>query len=120
MRRPNLGSETMLRQRPFDPRDEICPICIIVDMLELASATLWEVVTRRLLVVRAEREPAVVEQRVARHSEWDVAAACRHSVATGSNADDKLVHLMESIASGIARTRSSAIISGPAIAAARA
>src|SRR5205085_8440728 len=73
---------------------------------------------RRLLVVRAERQRAIVEHRIAGNAERNVAAARRNAVAARGNADDQLVH-KDAMAAGMAAARSSAISCGPAISAAR-
>ena len=86
-------------------------------MLELASAALGEMTAGRVLVVRAGRKRPVVEQGVARNAEGDMAAACGHPVPARGNPDDQFVH--KAMASGIAAARSSAIIRGPAVSAAR-
>jgi hypothetical protein len=75
MRLANVRLQIVLRQCGFDARLEIAAICLVVRVLELASATFGEVAARRLLVVRPRRERSVVEQRIAGDSECDVATA---------------------------------------------
>ena len=118
MRLADLGRQPVLGQRGLDPRDQIAAIGLVVGVLELAAAAFGEMTARRLLVMRAGRERAVVEQGIARHAEGDVAAARRHPVAARRDADDQFVHNAR-LRCGIAAARSSAIIPGPAISAAR-
>jgi hypothetical protein len=65
----------MLRQRGFDPRDEIEAVGLVVGMLELTSPAFGKMPARRLLVVRAGGERSVVEKSIARNPERHVAAA---------------------------------------------
>src|ERR1044072_6888166 len=88
-------------------------------MLELAPAALREMAARRILMVRTRRERSIIEQRVSRNAESDVPPARGHPVAARRNANDQFVHSIEASAAGIASARSSAIICGPAISAAR-
>jgi len=118
MRLADLGREIVLRQRGLDPRHEVSAIRGIVGMLQLAPAAFGKMPARRLLVMRPEGERTVVEHRIAGHAERYVPAAWRHAVAARGNADDQLVH-RSAMARGMAATRSSAIICGPAISAAR-
>lgn len=74
MRLADFRPEIMLCQRAPDPRNEIAAIGLVVGLLELAPAAFGEVATRRVLVVRAGRERAVVEQGITRHAERDVAS----------------------------------------------
>ena len=118
MRLANFRFERMLRQRRFDPRNEIVAIRRIIGMLKLASAAFGKMPAGRLLMMRSERQRSIVEQGIAGNCERHVPAACGHPVATGRDSDDQLVHKRSS-AAGIACTRSSAIMCGPAISAAR-
>src|SRR5438270_4072980 len=108
----------MLRERRRNSRDEIATIGIIVGMLKLAPAAFREMAAWRFLVVRPERQRAVVENRVPWHAERHVPPAWSDAVPARGNADDQFVH-NEAIAAGIATARSSAISCGPAISAAR-
>ena len=118
MRLADFGLEPVLRQRRFDSRDQEGAIGGVVGVLELAAAALGEMAARRLLVMRAEGERAIVDHGVAGNPERHVATACRHPVPARGYADDELVH-RRSRAAGIAAARSSAIICGPASSAAR-
>ena len=102
----------MLGERGLDTRNEIAAIGLIVGMLELAAAAFREMAAWRLLVMRAECERAVVEHRVSRHSERNMPATWSYAVSPCRNADNRLVHSKDAKASGIASTRSSAIICG--------
>lgn len=117
MRCSNLRLEAVLRQCGLDARDEIAAVRLIVGMLELAAPALGKVAARRLLVMRPGRKRPVIEQGVARNAEPHVPAARRHAVTPRRDPDDQFVHSW--IASGMASARSSAIICGPAISAAR-
>src|ERR1043166_3655716 len=88
-------------------------------MLELAPAAFREMAARRILMVRTRRERSIIEQRVSRNAESDVPPARGHPVAARRNANDDLFHAMGAGPAGIASARSSAIICGPAISAAR-
>src|SRR5688572_27575218 len=72
-----------------------------------------------LLVVGSGLNRAVVAQQVTRCCQHCVSAAGGDSVAAGGDADDFLAHRQSAKACGRASTRSSAIIAGPAISAAR-
>ena len=117
MRLADLGFDAMLRQRRLDPRYQVPSIGIIVGMLQLTAAAFGKMPARRLLVMRTGSKSAVVEQCVARDAERYMAAAWSDAVAARGDADDQLVH--SAAALGIAPARSSAIICGPAISAAR-
>jgi hypothetical protein len=65
----------VLRERCLDPAHEIAPVRLIVDVLELAPAALGKMPARWVLVMRARRESAIVQQSVTRHAERDMAAA---------------------------------------------
>src|SRR4051812_45595050 len=119
MRFADLRLYPVLGERSLDPAYEIAAIGLVVGVLELASSAFGEVTARGVLVVRARRHRTVVEQGVARHSECDVAAACRNPVAARRDADNQFVHPRRASARGIESTRSSAIIPGPASSAAR-
>ena len=56
----NLCIEAVLRQRAFRPRDEVGSIRLVIDVLELTSATFRKVTTWRHLSVRAWNERPVV------------------------------------------------------------
>ena len=75
MRLADLRLQPMLSERRLDPRDEIAAIRFVIGVLELAAAALRKVTARRILVVRPGSERAVVEQRIAGHSERHMAAA---------------------------------------------
>ena len=75
MRLADLGREVVLRERGLDAADEIAAIGVIIRLLQLAPATFGKMPARRLLVVRARRKLAIVEQRITRNAERDVAAA---------------------------------------------
>src|SRR6476661_7007001 len=108
----------MLSQRGFDTRNEIAAIGFVVGLLQLATAALRKMTARRFLVVRTGSQCPIIENRVARHTKGNMTAAWRHAVASRCNPDDQLVH-KSARACGIASARSSAIICGPAISAAR-
>ena len=88
-------------------------------MLELAPAAFRKVPAWRMLVMRAGQQRSVVLQHVAGDGERHVAAACRDAVAPRRDPDDGLAHSASASAAGMAAARSSAIIRGPAISAAR-
>ena len=117
MRIANLSRKIVLGERGFDSRDEIATICLVVGLLELAPAAFGKVAAWRHLVMRARRERSIVEQRIARNAERHMAAARRHAISARGDANDQFVH--RAMARGIAAARSSAIICGPAISAAR-
>ncbi len=119
MRLADLGLQRMLRQRGLDARDEVAAIGVVVDVLELTPAAFGKVTARRLLVMRSGRKRTVVEQRIARHAEGHMASACGHAVAARGDPDDRLAHSTSASACGMAAARSSAIMFGPAISAAR-
>lgn len=118
MRGADLGLQPVLGKSKLDPRREVADVRLVVGMLELATAAFGKVTARRRLVVRAERQCSVIEHGVARNGERHMASGGGHSVAAGRDPDDKLVHRRSS-AAGIAAARSSAIMCGPAISAAR-
>jgi hypothetical protein len=64
----------MLGKRGLDPRHEIAAIGFVVGVLELAAAAFGEMAAGCLLMMRTERECTIVQHRIARHAEWDVAA----------------------------------------------
>src|SRR5689334_15794144 len=109
----------MLIERRPGSRYEIAAIRFVVGMLELAPTAFGKVPARRLLVMGSGCERAIVEKRVAWHAEWHVAAALGHAIAARRDADDQLIHWTEASACGIASTKSSAIMPGLAISAAR-
>jgi len=118
MGRANVRRKSVLRQRCLDPRDQVTAVSLVVGMLQLAAAALGKMAAWRRLVVRPEGQRAIVEQRVARNPERYMATASRNAIAARSDADDPLVHRLP-MAAGTAFARSSAIICGPAISAAR-
>lgn len=89
MRIPNLGLQTVLRERGLDPAHEIAAICLVVSMLELAAAALREMAARRLLMMRSGRERSIVEQRIAGDSERHVASARSHAIAARGDSNDQ-------------------------------
>jgi len=105
----------MLAQRSDDARRAIIGIAGVGQVLKLATATCWKVAARRALVARPRFQPAIVVDDVAGNRERDMATAAGHTVATRRDADDGFAHRTD----GIAATRSSAIICGPAASAAR-
>ena len=119
MRCSNLSFEAVLSERRLHARDEVGEIGFIIRVLELATAAFGKMPARGFLVVGSQRERAVIEQRVAGHSERDVATTLANSIAARRDADYHFVHQESSSARGIASARSSAIILGPAISAAR-
>src|SRR6185503_14061483 len=119
MRQPDLRLKPVLRKGRLHARDEIAAIRLVVGVLELATAALREVAARRLLVMRTEGERAVIENGISGHAERHVTATWRHAVTSGRDPDDRFVHSTSASARGIASARSSAIICGPAISAAR-
>src|SRR5438067_7652279 len=86
-------------------------------MLQLAPAAFREVTAWRHLMMRSGRQRAIVEQGVSGHAPRHMTAARRDPVAARGDANDQFVH--KATALGIAAARSSAIIPGPAISAAR-
>ncbi len=108
MRLTNLGRKAVLRQRSFDPRNQIAAIRFIVGVLQLAPAAFREVTAWRHLMMRSGGQRAIVEQGVSRHAPRHMTAARRDSVAARGDADDQFVH--KATALGIAAARSSAII----------
>src|SRR5437868_9400890 len=86
-------------------------------MLQLAPAAFGKVTAWRQLMMRAGRERAIVEQCISGHAPRHMASARRDPVAPRGDADDQLVH--KAMARATAAARSSAIICGPAISAAR-
>ena len=88
-------------------------------MLKLAPAAFGKEAARRLLMMRAISKRAVVEDRVASHAERNMPAAGGHAIPSGGDPNDGFVGHRSASAWGIASTRSSAIIRGPAISAAR-
>ena len=119
MRIADFRAEVMLREGRLDTRNQVVTIGLVVRMLKLAPAALGKVPARWLLVMRSRRQGSVVEQRVAGDSKRHVAPACGHAVSACRDPDDQLVHSTAASAWGIAWTRSSAIMAGPAISAAR-
>ena len=119
MRLADFGGEAMLGERSLDPRNEIAAKGLVIDMLQLAPAAFREMTAGRFLVMESRGQRSVVEQDIAGNSERYVAAARRHAIAARGDAHDRLVHCRSAKACGIASTRSSAIIPGPAISAAR-
>src|SRR5437764_7489747 len=117
MRLADLGRKVVLRQRRFDPRNKITAIHFIVDVLQLAPAAFRKVTAWRHLMMRSGCQRAIVEQGVSRHAPLHMTTARRDPVAPRGDADDQFVH--RAMAEGIAAARSSAIIWGPAISAAR-
>ena len=118
MRIADVRRKPVLGKRRLDSRDKVAAIRLVVGMLQLAPATFRKVAARGLLVVRSERERPVVQHGIAGDCKGDVTAAFGHAVATRRNPDDELVHNWSN-ARGMAATRSSAIICGPASFAAR-
>ena len=108
MRFADLSRKAVLRQRSFDPRNQIVAICLIVGVLQLASAAFGKVMAWRHLMMRSGRQGAIVEQGVSGHAPLYMTAARRDSVAARGDADDQFVH--KARARGIASARSSAII----------
>src|ERR1700752_247534 len=119
MRPPDVGRQVVLSQRSLDPPYEVSPISLVIGMLQLASATFREMSAWRFLMMRSRCKGAVLEQRVSRNAERHMPPARGHSVAAGRDPDDQLVHSRRASARGIDAARSSAIICGPAISAAR-
>jgi hypothetical protein len=78
----------VLRKRSFDARNEVSAICVVIRVLELASAAFRKMTAGRLLMMRPRRERSVVEQGVARNSKRHMAPAYSHAVASRRNADD--------------------------------
>src|SRR5206468_8167803 len=109
MRRADLGREAVLVERGFDAQHEIIRICLVVGVLELTPAAFRKVTAWRHLMVRAEGKRPIVKYCVTGNAERHVTAACRHSIATGGDADDQLVHSILASACGITAARSSAI-----------
>src|SRR5262245_52810646 len=70
----------------------------------------------RMLVTRAMLKRAVIQQHIPRDCKGHVTTARGDAVATSGDADDVFTHVS---ADGIAATKSSAIMAGPAISAAR-
>ena len=68
MRFADLGLQPMLGQRRLNPAYEIAAIGLVVGMLELAAAAFREMAARRILVMRAGSERAIVEQGVTRNA----------------------------------------------------
>ena len=85
-------------------------------MLQLTSAAFRKVTAWRHLMARARLDRPIVEQDITWHREGDMTAAGGDTVAPRRDADNLLAHF---IAGGMAATKSSAIIAGPAISAAR-
>src|SRR5206468_7740513 len=102
-----------------DARHEIIAIRLVVGVLELAATAFGKVTAWRHLMVFAERQRTIIEQCVAWDAKGHVATVCCDPVPARGNADDQLVHSMLASACGMAAARSSAIICGPAISAAR-
>jgi len=75
VRLANVRLDPVLRERGLDARHQIAAIGLVVGVLELAPAAFREMTARWLLMVRAGRERAVVEQDVAENSERHMAAA---------------------------------------------
>lgn len=108
----------MLGERETHPVFTKSGIRFVVGMLQLAPAALGEMAARRLLAMGAGSDGAILGDRIARHREGDMAAACRHAVAARRDPDDGFAHSAASTA-GIAATKSSAISDGPTSSAAR-
>lgn len=75
MRVSNFRFDSMLRQSRFDPRHKIASIGFIIGLLELAAAAFGKERTWRILMVRTKGQRSIVEERVSRNSERDVATA---------------------------------------------
>ena len=95
MRLADFGLEPVLRQRRFDSRDQEGAIGGVVGVLELAAAALGEMAARRLLVMRAEGERAIVDHGVAGNPERKVPAACCHAIAARGYSNDEFAHSSE-------------------------
>ena len=104
----------MLGQRADNPRAAIIRISRVGQVLELAPAALREKAARRGLVACPPLYAAIIEQNVTWNGESDMAAAFRDAVTARGDPNDLLAHRAE----GMAATRSSAIMAGPAILAA--
>jgi hypothetical protein len=78
----------VLRKRSVDARNEVSAICLVIRVLELASAAFGKMTAWRFLMMRPGRQRSVVEQGVARNSKRHMAPAFSHAVASRRNADD--------------------------------
>jgi hypothetical protein len=82
----------VLSQSRFDPRNEVTAIGLIIGMLKLTATALRKMTAWRHLMVLSRRQRAVIEDRVTRNTERHVTAIDGHTVASGSDSDDQLVH----------------------------
>ncbi len=89
VRLADLRAQPMLRQRSLDARAQIAAISFVVGMLELAPAALGKVTAWRHLVVRSRNHAPVIQQRVARNREGDVAPAFADALAAPGNPNDR-------------------------------
>src|SRR5215467_5295450 len=102
MRLADLGREVILGKRRFDAGYQIPAVCLVIRVLELASAAFRKMATGRLLVMRTGGQRAIIEQRISRNPKCNVPAARRHAVPASSNADDQFVHSRQASAAGMA------------------
>ena len=116
--RTDFRFQPMLPQRAGHARRAIVCVGLIGQMLKLASTAFGKMPARRRLAAQAGLDRSVVEQDVARNCERDMASASRDPVPACRDPDNGLAHKSAS-ATGMAFTRSSAIIRGPAASAAR-
>ena len=65
----NFGRQVVLRQRRLDPRLQLAAIRLVVGVLELTPATLREMPAGRLLMMRTERQCAIVQKSITRNGE---------------------------------------------------
>ena len=82
----------MLRQRSFDPGDEILTIRLIIRVLKLAAAAVRKVAAWRHLVMRTGYERPVLEQSIAGHSEGNMLATGGDAVPARGDANDRVTH----------------------------
>jgi hypothetical protein len=118
VRRANFGFQPMLRKRSGYARRAIVRVGSVGKVLQLAPATPGKQPAWRKLTAGSGLYRSIIQQDIAGNCKWDMATAGRNSISAGRDPDNCIAHKSASVA-GMAFTRSSAIIPGPAASAAR-
>ena len=92
MRLAYVRGQVMLSERRVDTRNQIVLICLVIDVLKLATATLRKVTAWRHLVVRAPNDSPVTEQLVTGYSERNMLTARGDAVAARGYSNDFVSH----------------------------
>ena len=100
MRLPHFGRDDLLRgERADDAVGQVVAIGRVIDMLELAAATAWEMSAGWCRMVRPRLNPAIGQKQIAGCCERSMAAISRSAFAPRGDSDDKraLGHRQEAI-----------------------